>query len=37
MTAFVVLYKGTLREETLSAASREKLRLENKKMVIHLK
>lgn len=36
-TTFAVLYKGTLTEETISAASIEKLRTENKQLVIHLK
>jgi hypothetical protein len=36
-TAFVVLYKGALTEETASAASIEKLRTENKKLIVHLK
>lgn len=34
---FAVVYKGTLTEETTSAVSIEKLRSENKKLVIHLK
>lgn len=34
---FAVVYKGTLTEETTSAASIEKLRPGNKKLVIHLK
>jgi len=36
-TTFVVLYQGTLTEETISATSIEKLRAEGKKLVIHLK
>jgi hypothetical protein len=34
---FAVLYKGTLTEETVSAASIENLRKEGKKLVIYVK
>lgn len=35
-TIFVVLYKGTLKQETMSETSIQKLRAENKKLIIHL-
>lgn len=34
---FAVLYRGTLTEETMSASSIDKLRVEGKKLIIHLR